>query len=124
MKTDSSGIDEYIKGFPREVQLLLEQLRAEIKRCAPEAKEIINYGIPTFALHGNLVHFAAYKNHIGFYPAPSAIRKFKEDLSIYKSSKGAVQFPLDKRLPLSLIAEILKFRLAENLEKAQLKKSL
>jgi len=104
MKTNSvvySTIDEYIGNFPQNIQQLLQAMRTTIHKAAPAAEEIINYGIPTFYLKGNLVHFAAYKNHIGFYPAASGIAAFKEELSAYKSSKGAVQFPVDRPLPLS-----------------------
>lgn len=120
--TTAVNIDEYIAGFPTEVQAILEKLRATIRESAPEAKETINYAIPTFTLEGNLVHFAAFKTHIGFYPAPSGIAAFKKELSVYKGAKGSVQFPIDKPLPLSLITRIVKFRLKENLEKAKQKK--
>ena len=111
-------IDDYIAGFPKDVQLILEELRATIRKTAPEAEETINYQIPTFTLNGNLVHFAAYKNHIGFYPTPSGIAAFKEELSGYEGAKGSVQFPIDKPLPLRLITKIVKFRVKENLERA------
>ena len=107
-------IDEYIKSFPKDVQKILEQVRQAIKKSAPEAQETINYQIPTFRLNGNLVHFAAFKNHIGFYPAPSGLKAFKKELSDYKSSKGSVQFRLDKPMPLSLIKKIVKYRVKEN----------
>ncbi|MBE0653033.1 MAG: DUF1801 domain-containing protein [Bacteroidales bacterium] len=116
MRTSVTSIDEYIRSFPPEIHRLLEQIRDTIKQAAPEAEEVINYAMPTFKLNGNLVHFAAYKNHIGFYPTPSGIEAFKEKLSVYKSSKGAVQFPLDKPLPLDLIKEIVKFRVKENMK--------
>jgi uncharacterized protein YdhG (YjbR/CyaY superfamily) len=118
----ASNIDEYVAAFPKEVQTILEKLRATIKKAAPEAKETINYAIPTFTLEGNLVHFAAFKNHIGFYPAPSGIEAFKKELSVYEGAKGSVQFPMDKPLPLSLVTRIVKFRVKENLEKAKHKK--
>ena len=114
------SIDEYISTFPKETQKILEELRATIKAAAPQAEEKINYQIPTFVLKGNLVHFAAFKNHIGFYPTPSGIQAFKGELSVYESSKGAVQFPIDKPLPLKLIRKIVKFRVAENLKKAEI----
>ena len=114
-------IDEYITMFPKEIQKKLEEMRATIKAAAPEAKEKISYQMPTFDLKGNLVHFGGHKNHIGFYPQPSGIEAFKNELSIYESSKGAVQFPLDKPLPLKLISKIVKFRVAENLERAEQK---
>ena len=122
MNKDTTGFtsfDEYIATFPGEVQLLLEELRATIKAAAPEAKEKISYQIPTFFLRGNLVHFAAYKKHIGFYPSSSGIQAFQKELSIYKGAKGSVQFPLDRPLPLELIARIVKYRVTENLERAE-----
>ena len=115
-------IDEYISQFPSDVQSKLETLRALIKESAPQSKEKISYQMPTFDLNGNLVHFAAYKNHIGFYPTPSGIEAFKMELSLYKSSKGAVQFPIDEPLPLDLIKEIVIFRVAENKQKVKYKK--
>lgn len=122
-KTTATNIDEYIAGFPQEIQEILIKLRKTIRDAAPQAQETINYQIPTFTLHGNLVHFAAFKRHIGFYPTPSGIEKFKESLSAYVSAKGSVQFPLDKPLPFDLIGEIVRFRVQENLEKAQAKKA-
>jgi uncharacterized protein YdhG (YjbR/CyaY superfamily) len=116
---EPNKIDEYIADFPEDVQVKLQALRATIREAAPEAKETINYAMPTFQLKGNLVHFAAYKNHIGFYPAPSGIEAFKEELSVYKGAKGSVQFPLDQPLPLDLVNRIVQFRVAENLEKAE-----
>lgn len=116
------NIDEYIVQFPDGTQAILNKLRKVIKETAPEATEKISYQMPTFALHGNLVHFAAYKNHIGFYPAPSGIAKFKEELSSYKGAKGSVQFPIDKELPYELIKRIVKFRVEENKSNAELKK--
>lgn len=114
-KGNPSTIDAYISGFPRDVRIMLESLRKTIKESAPSAEEMIKYGIPTFTLHGNLVHFGAYKSHIGFYPAPSGIETFKKELSVYKNAKGSVQFPLDEPLPLPLITKIVKFRVKENL---------
>ncbi|MFZ0544062.1 MAG: DUF1801 domain-containing protein [Candidatus Promineifilaceae bacterium] len=122
--TKPQNIDEYIRQFPDEIQEILQQLRQTIKESAPEAAEKISYQMPTFALNGNLVHFAAYKNHIGFYPTPSGIETFKEELSPYKSSIGAVQFPIDQPLPLELIGRIVKFRVEENLRKAEAKRGL
>jgi uncharacterized protein YdhG (YjbR/CyaY superfamily) len=118
----AANINEYIALFPKEVQEILEKLRATIKKAAPEAKETINYAIPTFTLEGNLVHFAAFKNHIGFYPAPSGIEAFKKELSAYEGAKGSVQFPMDKPLPWSLVTRIVKFRVKENQERAKHKK--
>ena len=116
MKTNKAeNIDAYISGFPKETQKLLNEIRSTIRKAAPEAEETINYAIPTFKLKGNLVHFAAFKNHIGFYPAPSGIEAFKEELAGYERAKGSVQFPLDQPLPLSLISRIVKFRVKENL---------
>lgn len=110
-------IDEYISQFPEDVQIILQQIRTAIKEAAPDATEKISYQMPTFYLKGNLVHFAAFKSHIGFYPIPSAIEEFKEELSLYKSGKGSVQFPLDKPMPYDLIRRIVLFRVEENLEK-------
>ena len=114
-KLKFQNIDEYISLFPKEVQTTLKSLRETISKAAPDAKEAISYQMPTFKLNGNLVHFAAYKNHVGFYPAPSGIEAFKKELSKYKSSKGAVQFPIDEKLPLNLISKIVKYRVKENL---------
>ena len=122
MNTLINSIDEYIGTFPQEIQILLEQVRATIKQAAPEAEEAIKYAMPTFVLNGNLVHFAAFKNHIGFYPVPSGIEAFKKELSVYKGAKGSVQFPLDEPMPLKLISEIVKFRVNENLLKAKAKR--
>jgi len=122
-KNKPSSIEQYISTFQPEIQVLLEQMRTAIKLAAPNAEEAISYAMPTYRLKGNLVHFAAYANHIGFYPAPSGIESFKKELSVYKSSKGAVQFPINKPLPLELIAKIVKFRVVENLEKAELKRN-
>jgi uncharacterized protein YdhG (YjbR/CyaY superfamily) len=110
-------IDEYITEFPENIQEILEKMRKVIQEAAPEAEEAISYGMPTFKLNGNLVHFAAYKNHIGFYPAPSGINAFKEEISGYKNSKGAVQFPLDKPVPYNLVEKMVIFRVQENLQK-------
>jgi len=117
--TDFQTIDAYIKTFPKEVQKILQGLRAAIRAVAPDAGERISYGIPTFTLNGNLVHFAAYKKHIGFYPASSGIRAFRKELSVYKTSRGTVQFPIDRPLPLPLINKIVKFRVLENIKKSQ-----
>jgi uncharacterized protein YdhG (YjbR/CyaY superfamily) len=112
-------IDAYIAGFPEATQVLLEQVRQTVRQAAPNAEEAISYGMPTLKQNGNLVHFAAFKNHIGFYPAPQGLEAFKQDLSQYKGAKGSVQFPLDEPLPLALIAKITRFRLAQNLAKAE-----
>jgi uncharacterized protein YdhG (YjbR/CyaY superfamily) len=115
-------IDSYIRSFPETTRALLREIRNTIKKAAPEAREAIKYGMPTFVFHGNLVHFAAFKNHIGFYPVPSAIGAFRKELSAYKSGKGSVQFLLDKPIPLALITKIVKFRVAENLNRTKLKR--
>lgn len=120
-KAGFSSIDEYIATFPEEIQIILEELRATIKAAAPDAKEKISYQMPTFDLKGNLVHFAAFKNHIGFYPTPSGTEAFKDELSIYQAGKGSIRFPIDKPLPLELISKIVKARVEENLKKAELK---
>jgi uncharacterized protein YdhG (YjbR/CyaY superfamily) len=110
-------VDEYISTFPPGIQALLEQMREAIGKAAPKAEETISYNMPGFRLSGMLVWFAGYKNHIGFYPKPSALEAFKKELSVYKSSKGAVQFPIDKPLPLGLVSKMVKFRVKENMEK-------
>jgi uncharacterized protein YdhG (YjbR/CyaY superfamily) len=121
--TKANSIDEFIAGFPEDVQQKLEQMRKAIAKAAPGAVETIKYGIPTFTLGGrNLVHFAAYKNHIGFYPAPSGIEAFEKELAPYKAGKGTIQFPLDKPLPLKLVTEAVLFRARQLAEKAQPKK--
>lgn len=113
-KKKYSTIDDYIADFPEDIQLILEELRETIKQVAPSAEETISYQMPTFKLHKNLVHFAAYKKHIGFYPTPSAIEAFSEDLKAYTTSKGAVQFPIDEPIPLDLVRKIVEFRVKEN----------
>jgi len=114
-------IDEYIALFPADVQARLNQMRATIKAAAPEASEKISYAMPTFFLKGNLVHFGAHANHIGFYPTPSGMEAFKQELSVYKTAKGSAQFPMDQPLPLDLVTRIVKFRVAENLAAAAAK---
>lgn len=109
-----STIDEYIDGFPPDVKARLRKLRSTIHRAAPKATEKIAYRMPTFHLDGNLVHFAAFEHHIGFYPTPSGIVAFRDRLAKYKSAKGSVQFPHDEPLPLGLVAEIVRFRVGEN----------
>jgi len=114
-RTTASSIDEYIARFPPETQQALEELRALIRECAPDATETISYAIPTFDLNGHhLVHFAGYAKHIGFYPVPSAMESFKEELAPYRSGKGSAQFPLGLPLPADLIRRIVAFRVAEN----------
>lgn len=120
-RAEFTTIDEYIAMFPAETQSLLAELRATIRAAAPEAQEKISYQMPTFAQAGNLVHFAAHKEHIGFYPAPSAIEAFRAELAPFESSKGAVRFPIDRPLPLDLIRRIVEFRVAENLRQAEQK---
>lgn len=117
-------IDQYIAGFPAETQSLLQKIRAVIAKAAPGAEEVISYKMPAYRLNGILVWFAGYKNHIGFYPSGSPIEFFKDDLAEYKTSKGAIQFPLDKPLPQALITKIVKYRIKENSikSKAKLKK--
>lgn len=122
MKSNQAGfqsIDEYIATFPDAIQTVLQELRTTIKAAAPQAKEKISYQMPAFAQEGNLVYFAAWKNHIGFYPGSGAATDaFKDELSVYDSTKGSIHFPLDKPLPLPLITRIVEFRVAENLQKA------
>jgi uncharacterized protein YdhG (YjbR/CyaY superfamily) len=105
------NIDEYIANFPSNVQKILQKIRKTIQKAAPEAKEAIKYQIPTFTLNGNLIHFAAYKNHIGIYPAPRGAEEFKKELANYEGGKGTAQFPLDKPIPYDLITRMVKFRL-------------
>jgi uncharacterized protein YdhG (YjbR/CyaY superfamily) len=111
------SVDEYISGFPEETQVLLEQIRTAIQEVAPQAEEVISYNIPAYKLKGMLVWFAAFSNHIGLYPRGSGIEAFKKELAGYKTSKGAVQFPKDKPIPIALIKKMVKFRLYENLGK-------
>jgi uncharacterized protein YdhG (YjbR/CyaY superfamily) len=120
-KRTATNIDEYISGFPKNTQQILQQVRATIRKAAPKAEEVISYQMPAFKFYGMLVFFAAYKNHIGFYPTSSGISAFKKELSAYKGAKGSVQFPIDSPIPLSLINKIVKFRVKENLEKANAK---
>jgi uncharacterized protein YdhG (YjbR/CyaY superfamily) len=110
-------IDEYIRSYPREIRQLLQSMRQTIKKAAPKAEETISYKIPAFRLNGMLVWFAAFKNHIGFYPGVGAMKVFKDDLLEYKGAKGSVQFPFDKALPLPLVSRIVKFRVKQNLSR-------
>ncbi|STO07431.1 Uncharacterized conserved protein [Exiguobacterium aurantiacum] len=112
-QTKMTTVDEYILQFPVEVQAILQTLRKLVKDISPEAEENMSYQMPTYYLKGNLVHFAAYKNHIGFYPTPAGIDAFKDELSDYKSAKGSVQFPIDKPIPFELIKRIVEFRVSE-----------
>ena len=120
-KATVTTIDEYILQFPPEVQEILKTVRKVINEAAPDAQEKISWQMPTFVLHGNLVHFAAQKNHLGFYPAPSGIEAFQQELSEYKGAKGSVQFPYKKPIPYELISRIVKFRVAENIKEAEAK---
>jgi len=115
MKKQFKTIDEYIEAFPENIQKILEKMRNTIRKAAPEAVEAISYQMPTFELNDkNLVFFAAFKNHMGFYPIPSGIEAFKEELSPYKQGKGSIQFPLDKPIPYELVEKIVKYRVKEN----------
>jgi uncharacterized protein YdhG (YjbR/CyaY superfamily) len=120
--TPPKDIDAYIAGFPPDVQEILQKIRLTIKEAAPEATEKISYQIPTFYLKGNLVHFAAFKNHIGFFPTSSGVEKFKDELSVYELSKGTIRFPLGKPIPYNIITKITMFRVEENLGRAKTKK--
>jgi uncharacterized protein YdhG (YjbR/CyaY superfamily) len=113
-KTSAKNIDEYVRGYPREIQQLLRSMRQAIKKAAPKAEETISYKIPAFRLNGMLVWFAAFKNHIGFYPGAEAMKAFKDELSAYKGAKGSVQFPFDQPLPLALVSRMVKFRVKQN----------
>lgn len=124
MKKDQTiprTIDDYIAGFPHEVQNILEKIRRAIRKAAPGAEETIKYQIPTFTLKGNLVSFAAYKKHIGIYPAPKGTQKFNEELSVFRAAKASVRFPLDKPIPFDLVSQIVIFRVRELLERAEAK---
>lgn len=124
VKTDEAtpqDIDEYIASFPKDIQEILEKVRTTIRQAAPDAEETIKYQIPTFTLKGNLVHFGAFKKHIGFYPTPTGTEEFKNELSVYEGAKGSVRFPLDKPIPFDLISRIVEFREKENLERAEAK---
>jgi uncharacterized protein YdhG (YjbR/CyaY superfamily) len=114
------NIDAYIEQFPDDhLQSLLRQMRRTTRGVAPQASEAIKYGMPTLVLNGNLVHFAAFKNHIGFYPTPGAILKFQKELSRYQTSKGAIQFPLDRPLPLGLVKKITQYRVKQVMQKSK-----
>jgi uncharacterized protein YdhG (YjbR/CyaY superfamily) len=121
-KTKFKTVDEYFSTFPENVRAILEGLRKTIRQAAPQAEELISYNMPAFKLNGMLVYYAAYKEHIGFYPTASPIKVFKEELKNYKTSKGAIQFPIKKHIPVSLVKNIVKFRIKENLEKAKAKR--
>ena len=124
VKTDEAtpqDIDEYIASFPKDIQEILQKIRITIRKAAPDAEETIKYQLPTFTLKGNLVHFGAFKKHIGFYPTPTGTEEFKNELSVYEGAKGSVRFPLDKPIPFDLISKIVEFRVKENLERAEAK---
>lgn len=124
MRTDQTApkdIDEYIAGFPNDVQKILEKIRLTIRKAAPDAEETIKYQMPTFTLNGNLIHFAAFKKHIGLYPVPRGSETFKDELSKYEGAKSTVRFPLDKPIPFALISKIVKFRVKKNVERAEVK---
>jgi uncharacterized protein YdhG (YjbR/CyaY superfamily) len=120
-KKEYSSIDEYIRSFPEHIQKKLDEIRKAIKGQVPEAQEKISYQIPTFFLNGNLVHFAGYETHIGFYPGANGIDAFKTELSAYKTGKGSVQFPIEAPLPIGLIKKIVNFRVKENMKKKRKK---
>jgi len=115
-KKHFNTIDEYIATFPKQIQHILQELRRVIRESAPQAKEAISYQIPTFKLNGNLVHFAAFKDHIGFFPTSSGVAAFRKELSEYETSTGTIRFPLDKPMPFDLIRKIVKYRVSENLQ--------
>jgi uncharacterized protein YdhG (YjbR/CyaY superfamily) len=124
MKPDQTApqtIDEYIADFPPDVQEILQKIRLTIRKAAPQAEETIKYRMPTFTLHGNLVHFAAFKRHIGFYPTPTGTKEFQKELAVYQGGKGSVQFPLDQPMPFGLISKIVKFRVKETLARQKQK---
>jgi len=121
MKKGAADIDQYIAGFPSDVQKLLQKIRKTIKKAAPSAEEAISYAIPTFKLNGNLVHFAAYQNHIGLYPAPRGVAEFEVEMARYGGGKGTARFPLDEPIPYELIARITTFRVGKNMESASAK---
>jgi len=120
-QTEPNDIDEYIAGFTNHIQKILQKIRITIRKAAPDAEETIKYQMPTFTLNGNLVHFAVYKKHIGFYPVPRGNETFKDELSVYEGTKSTARFPLDKPVPVALISKIVKFRVKKNLESAEAK---
>lgn len=121
-QTAPENIDDYIANFPPDVQELLQKVRATIREAAPDAEETIKYQMPTFVLKGNLVYFGGFKMHVGFYPVPTGIEAFAEELAPYKTGKGSIQFPFDKPIPYDLITKVVKFRVQENLKKAEEKR--
>ena len=122
MNLNYKTVDEYIADRPKEVQLTLQKIREAIRKAAPQATEGIGYGMPAYKLHGVLVYFASYKTHIGFYPGAGGVEAFRKEIARYDTSKGTIQFPLDKPVPLGLISQIVKFRVKQNLEKEEMKK--
>jgi uncharacterized protein YdhG (YjbR/CyaY superfamily) len=120
--TKFKTVDEYLSSLPANTKGILEEVRKAIKQAAPQAEELISYNMPAFTLHGRLVYYAAFKNHVGFYPVSSAIKAFQSELSDYKTSKGTIQFPIERPIPYGVITKIVKFRVRENLEKAKVKK--
>jgi len=122
-KSSPKSIDEYIKKYPKDIQAILQKIRVTIKRAAPDAKEAISYQIPTFKLGGNLVHFAAFIEHISFFPTSSGVEKFKKELEVFETSKGTIRFPLEKPIPYSLISKITKFRVKEAIDRGKKKKA-
>jgi len=119
--TKFKTVNEYLSALPVNTKSILKEFRKTIKQAAPQAEELISYNMPAFTLHGRLVYYAAHKNHIGFYPVSSAIKAFQKKLSGYKTSKGAIQFPIDRPIPFGLITKIVKFRVKENLEKVKIR---
>lgn len=115
--TDFKDFEDYFSQFPEEIQVLLEQMRQAIHQAAPDAEEVISYQMPTFKLIKNLVHFAAFSHHIGFYPGASGVAAFPAEVSKFKNAKGSIQFPMDQPLPLDLVKKITEFRVKENLKK-------
>ena len=114
-------VDDYIAGFPANIQEILGNIRAIVREVVPEAEEVISYQMPTYRLQGNLVHFAAFKSHIGFYPTPTGVEAFQDELEPYRHAKGSIRFPLDQPIPYALIRKIVAFRVKETLEKGKLK---
>jgi uncharacterized protein YdhG (YjbR/CyaY superfamily) len=122
MASSPKDIDDYIAGFPPDVQKILRKIRATIRKAAPKAEEAIKYQIPTFVQNGNLIHFAAYKNHIGLYPAPRGVAEFKDELAAYEGGKGTLRFPLDEPIPYDLISRIVKFRVMKDRQNAKVER--
>lgn len=122
MNTESNlpqTVDDYLAGFPAEIQAILVQIRSIIRETVPDAEEVISYQMPTYRLNGNLVHFAAFTHHIGFYPTPTGVEAFEKELKPYQHAKGSIRFPLDEPIPYDLIRKIVEFRAKENLDKAR-----